>query len=123
MPDIPNTMWDPLIQSGEITLEQEKKEYIAEKGKETESKSNEQERISKVDRYNAKLNSDFGRLQKQNALMQSEFEQRLSEMSIDFKVKIKNHIHEFENLQEATEKRRRQEIQRLIKDTDKKYRD
>ena len=31
--------------------------------------------------------------------MQSEFEQRLNEMSIDFKVKIKNHIHEFENLQ------------------------
>jgi predicted DNA-binding helix-hairpin-helix protein len=30
---------DPLIQSGEITLEQEKKEYIAEKVKETEYKS------------------------------------------------------------------------------------
>jgi hypothetical protein len=39
MPDIPNTMWDPLIQSGKITLEQEKKEYIAEKGKKTEYKS------------------------------------------------------------------------------------
>ena len=37
--------------------------------------------------------------------MQSEFEERLNEMSIDFKVKIKNHIHEFENLEEATEKR------------------
>jgi uncharacterized protein YqiB (DUF1249 family) len=52
--------------------------------------------------------------------MQSESEQRLSKMSIDFKVKIKNHIHEFENLQEATEKRHRQEIQRLLKDTDEK---
>ena len=52
--------------------------------------------------------------------MQSEFDQRLNEMSIDFKVKIKNHIHEFENLQEATEKRHRQELQRLIKDTDEK---
>jgi hypothetical protein len=48
-------MWDPLIQSGEITLEQEKKEYIAEKGKETESKSSEQERIQKLERYNAEL--------------------------------------------------------------------
>ena len=52
--------------------------------------------------------------------MESEFEQRLNEISIDFKVRIKNHIHEFENLQEATEKRHRQEIQRLIKDTDEK---
>ena len=52
--------------------------------------------------------------------MESEFEQRLNEISIDFKVRIKNHIHEFENLQEATEKRHRQEIQRLLKDTDEK---
>ena len=52
--------------------------------------------------------------------MQSEFEERLNEMNIDSKVKIKNHIHEFENLQEATEKRHRQEIQRLLKDTDEK---
>ena len=37
--------------------------------------------------------------------MQSEFEERLNEMSIDSKVKIKNHIHEFENLEEAPEKR------------------
>ena len=28
MSDISNTMWDPLIQSGEITLEQEEKDYI-----------------------------------------------------------------------------------------------
>ena len=61
MPDIPNTMQDPLIQSGEITLEQEKKEYIAEKGKETESKSSEQERIQNLERYNAELKTDFGR--------------------------------------------------------------
>jgi competence ComEA-like helix-hairpin-helix protein len=31
MSDIPNTMWDPPIQSGGITLEQEEKDYIAEK--------------------------------------------------------------------------------------------
>ena len=31
MSDIPNTMWDPPIQSGGITLEQVEKDYIAEK--------------------------------------------------------------------------------------------
>jgi len=120
MSDIPNTMCDPLIQNGEITLEQEEKEYIDEKGKERESMSSEQERIKKLERYNAELKADFGRLQKQNVLMQSEFEPKLNEMSVDFKVKIKNHIHEFEKLQEVTEKKHRQEIQRFLKDTDEK---
>ena len=41
-------------------------------------------------------------------------------MSVDFKVKIKNQIHEFEILQEATERKHRQEIQRLLKDTNEK---
>jgi hypothetical protein len=33
MSEIPNTMWDPLIQKGEVTIEQEGHEYGAEKGK------------------------------------------------------------------------------------------
>jgi hypothetical protein len=37
-----------------------------------------------------------------------------------FKVKIKKHIHEVEKLQEATERNHRQEIQRLLKDTNEK---
>ena len=41
-------------------------------------------------------------------------------MSVDFKVKIKNQIYEFEKLQEATEKKHRQEIQRLLKATNEK---
>jgi hypothetical protein len=36
--------------------------------------------------------------------MQAEFEQKLSEMSVDFKVKVKNQIHEFEKLQEKRNK-------------------
>jgi acetyl-CoA carboxylase alpha subunit len=44
----------------------------------------------------------------------------LNERSVDFKVKIKNQIHEFEKLQEATERNHRQEIQRLLKDTNEK---
>jgi hypothetical protein len=64
--------------------------------------SREQERIKKLERYYTDLNADFGRLHKHNALMQSEFEQKLNEMSVDFKVKIKKHIHEVEKLQEAT---------------------
>jgi len=43
--------------------------------------------------------------------MQAEFEEKLNEMSVDFKVKIKNKIHEFEKLQETTERNQ-----------DKKYR-
>jgi competence ComEA-like helix-hairpin-helix protein len=31
MSEIPNTMWDPLIQKGEVTIEQEGHEYGAEK--------------------------------------------------------------------------------------------
>jgi hypothetical protein len=60
--------------------------------------SSEHERVQKLDRYNAELKADFGRLQKQNALMQSKFEQKLNKLSVDFKVKIKNHIHEFEKI-------------------------
>ena len=82
--------------------------------------SREQERIKKLERYYTDLNADFGRLHKHNALMQSEFEQKLNEMSVDFKVKIKKHIHEVEKLQEATERNHRQEIQRLLKDTNEK---
>jgi hypothetical protein len=37
-------------------------EYIAEK--DTESMSNEHERVQKLDRYNAEIKADFGRLQK-----------------------------------------------------------
>jgi len=44
--------------------------------------------------------------------MEAEFVQRLNEMSVDFKVKIKNHIHEFEKVQEVIYK----------KNTDNKYR-
>ena len=55
MSDIPNTMWDPLIQNGEVTLEQEEKEYRVAKGKETESMSSEQERIKTLERYNVEL--------------------------------------------------------------------
>ena len=44
----------------------------------------------------------------------------MNERSVDFKVKIKNQIHEFEKLQEATERNHRQEIQRLLKDTNEK---
>ena len=65
--------------------------------------SSEHERVQKLERYNAELKADFGRLHKQNALRQSESEQKLHNMSVDFKVKIKNHIYEFEKLQEATE--------------------
>jgi flagellar hook-basal body complex protein FliE len=79
-----------------------------------------QERIKKLERYNAELKAEFCILQKQNNLMQAEFEQKLSEMSVDFKVKIKNQIHEFEKLQEAAERKHRQEIQRLLKDTNEK---
>jgi hypothetical protein len=50
--------------------------------------------------------------------MKSEFEQKLNEMSVDFNVKITNHIHEFEKLQEATKKKHRQEIHRLQIETD-----
>ena len=82
--------------------------------------SSEHERVQKLERYNAELKADFDRLQKQNALMQSEFEQKFNKMSVDFKFKIKNHIHEFDKLQEATEKKHKQEIQRLLKDTDEK---
>ena len=32
MSDIPHTLWDPLIQKGEVTIEQEEQEYGAEKG-------------------------------------------------------------------------------------------
>jgi hypothetical protein len=77
--------------------------------------SSEHERVQKFDRYNAELKADFGRLQTQNALMQSEFVQKLNKMSVDFKVKTKNHIHEFEKLQGATEKNHRHEIQRLLR--------
>jgi hypothetical protein len=78
MSDIQNTIRYPLIQAGEVTLEQEEQEYRAEKGKETESMSSEQEIIRRLDRYNV----DFDRLQKQNVLMQAEFDQtKLNEMS------------------------------------------
>ena len=107
---------DPLIQKGEVPIEQEGHEYGAEKGKVIESVSIGQERIKKLERYNA----EFCILQKQNNSMQAEFEQKLSEMSVDFKVKIKNQIQEFEKLQEATERKHRQEIQRLLKDTNEK---
>lgn len=113
-------MWDPLIQNGEVTLEQEGQDYRAEKGEVTESMLSEQERIKKLYRYNAELKAEFGILQKQNVLMQAEFEQKLNEMSVDFKVKIKNKIHEFEKLQESTERNHRQEIQRLLTDTNEK---
>ena len=98
-------------QKGEVTIEQEGHEYGAEKGKVIESVSIGQERIKKLERYNA----EFCILQKKNNLIQAEFEQKLSEMSIDFKVKIKNQIQEFEKLQETTERKHRQEIQRLLK--------
>ena len=41
-------------------------------------------------------------------------------MSVDFKFKIKNKIHAFEKLQKATERKYRQEIQRLLIDTNEK---
>ena len=47
MSEIPNTMWDPLIQKGKVTIEQEGHEYVAEKGKVIESMSIGQERIKK----------------------------------------------------------------------------
>ena len=102
MSDTPNTIWDLLIKFREITLEQAEKEYIAEIEK--ESMSSEHERVKKLERYDAELKADFGRLQKQNALMQSEFEQQLNEMSVDFKAKIKNQIHEFENYKKQLSK-------------------
>jgi competence ComEA-like helix-hairpin-helix protein len=111
MSDISNTMLDSLIQNGEVTLEQEE-DYRAEKGKVIELMSSGQERIKTLERYNAELKAEFCILQKQNTLMQAEFEQKLIEMSVDFKIKIKNQIQEFDKLQEATEKK-----------TDKKYRD
>ena len=74
--------------------------------------SSEHERVQKLERYNAELKAEFCILQKQNTLMQAEFEQKLNEKSVDFKIKIKNQIQEFDKLQEATEKK-----------TDKKYRD
>ena len=52
--------------------------------------------------------------------MQSKFEQKLNELSVDFKVKIKNHIHEVGKLQEATKRNHRKEIQRSLKDTNEK---
>ena len=64
-------------------------------------------------KYNTELKAEFCILQKQNTLMQAEFEQKLNEMS-DFNVKIKNQIHVFEKLQEATERNHRHEIQRLL---------
>ena len=45
-----------------------------------------------------------GTLQKQNDLMQADFEQNLKEMSIDFKVSMKTKEREFEQLQEASER-------------------
>ena len=76
MSDIQNTIRYPLIQTGEVALEQEEQEYRAGKGKDTESMSSEQEIIKRLDRYN------FDRLQKQNVLMQAEFDQtKLNEMS------------------------------------------
>jgi predicted RNase H-like nuclease (RuvC/YqgF family) len=102
MSDTLNTIWNLLIQYREIILEQAEKEYIAEKEK--ESMSSEHERVKKLERYDTELKADFGRLQKQNALMQSEFEQNFNEMSVDFKAKIKNHIHEFENYKKQLSK-------------------
>ena len=78
MSDIQNTIRYPLIQTGEVTLEQEEQEYRAEKGNETESMSREHEIIKRLDRYNA----DFDRLQNQNVLMQAGFDKaKLNEMS------------------------------------------
>jgi hypothetical protein len=76
MSDIPNITWDPLIQNGEVTLEQEE-DYRAEKGKVIELMSSGQERIKTLERYNAELKAEFCILQKQNTLMQAEFEQKL----------------------------------------------
>jgi hypothetical protein len=66
--------------------------------------SSEHERVNKLERYDAELKADFGRLQKQNALMQSEFEQKLNEMSVDFKAKIMNHTHAFVNYKKQLSK-------------------
>ena len=65
--------------------------------------SSEHERVKKIERYRAELKADFGRIKKQNAVMQSKFEENLNQMSVDFKVKNKNYAHEFERLQGATE--------------------
>lgn len=106
----PNTMLYPLIQTGKVTLEQEEQEYRAEKGKERESMSSEQDTRKILESYNVDLKADFDRLQRQNVFMQAEFDQKLNEMCINFKVRIKNKIHELQKKQ-------------LRETTDKKYRD
>ena len=70
----PNTMLYPLIQTGKVTLEQEEQDYRAEKGKETESMSSEQDTRKILESYNVDLKADFNRLQRQNVFMQAEFD-------------------------------------------------
>jgi hypothetical protein len=55
---------DPLIQKGEVTIEQEGHEYGAEEGKVIESVSIGQGRIKKLERYSAELKAEFCILQK-----------------------------------------------------------
>ena len=114
MSDVPNTMWDPLIEAGTITLEQPEDTQGTEA---TKGDSPEKEQIKKMAEVIDTLQKDFLLLKKEKTMMQAEFEQKIHDVNIDFKVKMKNKEFEYQKQQETIAAKHKETMEALIKET------
>lgn len=108
MSDIPNTMWDPLIESGLITFEAKNVEDQAEGGTLSEG-----EKVKKLEKIIESLQKDFEELKQGKNLMESDYQQKTHTLQIDMKTKLKNLQHDHDKEQEELEAKYRKEIAEL----------
>lgn len=90
MSDIPNTMWDPLIQAGVITVLKE-----PETIEETLETSTEKEKFQHMANTIDILKNELESIKKDKNNMQAAYDKKLADITLDFKIKLKNTEHEY----------------------------
>lgn len=121
MTDIPNTIWDPLIKDGIITIELSDETPVHQTNASTAEIGNV-DQINKMMEQIQSLQKNVVRMEKEKDLMKLEFDHKLNAASIDFKIQLKNKDHDYMRQQDDLERKYRENISKIkMEAMDKEY--
>lgn len=111
MTDIPNTIWDPLIETGEIMIELSSN---PEGGHTYETQPVAQNVVQKMPNTIDILKTELYTLKQDKSNMKSTYDQQIQYLTLDFKTKMKNKEHEHEQQIREYKKQQKEQFETFV---------
>jgi ribosomal protein S13 len=114
MTGIPSTIWDPLIETEEIMIELPSN---AEGGQTHQTQPIDQNVIQKMANTIDILTNELDTLQQDKSNMKSTYDQQIQYLTVDFKTKMKNKEHEYEQQIREYKKQQKEQFEAFVADS------